>query len=122
MPRKRRNPTKRPHPAVLSDLELIESGVADRLLAETGVDPLDKRHPLGGKADGGSGRDELNETGVLDLRSTSESMSDWIRGQVKKGEEMRKKIKRLPGSIPDARLIPDDPHQGSFEDRNLRGG
>jgi hypothetical protein len=38
------------------------------------------------------------------------------------GKEMRETIKRLPGGIPDARLIPDDPNQGSFEDRNLYGG
>lgn len=101
------------------DVRLILDGTVDKL-RERGVDLLD-HSPRVGSADGGAGRDEQADL-VMGQQSSSEGMSAWIRQRVEEGKEMRDKIKRLPNAIPDAALIPDDPHQGEFEDRNLWGG
>ena len=103
-------------------IQIHLDGTRDKVLAETGVDLLAGTEwgaplPAVPSADGGAGREQ--EHGSFDTRSSSEMLSDWIRRKIAEGKEQRAKIRQLPGGIPDARLIPDDPNQGSFEDRNL---
>ena len=91
-------------------IEHILDGTYDRIYEETGVNVLAGTEfgpPLHRpSADGGAGRDEMNEGAATDLRTPTEMLTDHIRGVLNDPDRQRERRRLKAGGSHDARDVP----------------